>query len=219
MPPAPPILSADLHAFGLVLAGGRSVRFGGEKAAAELAGKPLLLWAAERLAAACPAVAVNVRPGTEAERLAGGLTVLHDRPGDPDGPLSGVRAGLEWAASKGASFLAVSPCDAPLLPDAIFLRLIAAAREHGAAVAETPDGLQPQVAVWPVSALPLLETALAGGAHPPTWRTLQAIGAASVRFDDPAAFANVNTREDLAALAARWTALKQRSGSAGPALK
>jgi molybdopterin-guanine dinucleotide biosynthesis protein A len=199
----PPILSADQTVLGLVLAGGRSVRFGGEKAAAEFRGKPLLIWAAERLVAACSAVAVNARPGTETERLAGALVVLHDRPGDPDGPLAGVHAGLEWAAGRGASFLAVSPCDAPLLPDDIFPRLIAAARQHGAAVAETPDGLQPQVAVWPVSALPLLETALAGGAHPPTWRTLQAAGAQPVRFDDPGAFANINTREDLAALEAR----------------
>ncbi len=200
---SPPILSADRTIFGLVLAGGRSVRFGGEKAAAEFRGKPLLAWAAERLAAACSAVAVNARPGTQAERLAGDLPVLHDRPGDPDGPLAGVRAGLEWAGSRGASFLAVSPCDAPLLPDDIFPRLIAAAREHGGAVAETPDGLQPQVAVWPVAALPLLETALAGGDHPPTWRMLQAAGAEPVRFDDASAFANVNTREDLAALEAR----------------
>jgi molybdopterin-guanine dinucleotide biosynthesis protein A len=202
-PPPPPILSADRAAVGLVLAGGRSVRFGGEKAAAELNGRPLLLLAAERLAAACTAVAVNVRPGTEAERLAGGLPVLYDRPGDPDGPLAGVRAGLEWAGSRGASFLVVSPCDAPLLPDDVFPRLIAAARTHGAAVAETPDGLQPQVAVWPVSALPLLEAAVAGGAHPPTWRMLQAVGAEPVRFDDASAFTNVNTREDLAALAAK----------------
>ena len=203
MSSAPPILSPDRPAFGLVLAGGRSVRFGGEKAAAEFRGKPLLIWAAGRLAAACAAVAVNARPGTEAERLAGDLPVLYDRPGDPDGPLAGIRAGLEWAAERGASFLAVSPCDAPLLPDDLFPRLIAAAREHGAAIVETPDGLQPQVAVWPVAALPLLEAALAGGVHPPTWRTLQAIGAEPVRFDEASAFANINTREDLAALEAR----------------
>ena len=135
--------------------------------------------------------------GSEAERLAGGLTVLHDRVGDPDGPLAGIRAGLEWAGERGASFLAVSPCDAPLTPDDLFPRLIAAAREHGAAVAETPDGVQPQFAVWPISALDLVETAVAGGAHPPTWRLLEAIGAVRVSFDDPAAFANANTREDL----------------------
>jgi molybdopterin-guanine dinucleotide biosynthesis protein A len=204
MIPPPPILSADQTVVGLVLAGGRSLRFGGEKAAADFRGKALLVWAAERLAAACSAVADNARPGTEAERLAGGLPVLYDRPGDPDGPLAGVRAGLEWAADRSARFLAISPCDAPLLPDDIFPRLIAAALEHGAAVAETPDGLQPQVAVWPVAALSLLETALAGGGHPPTWRMLQAVGAEPVRFDDASAFANVNTREDLAALAARF---------------
>ena len=203
MIPPPPILSADRTVLGLVLAGGRSVRFGGEKAAALLGGKPLLQWAAERLAASCAAVAVNARPGTEAERLAGDLPVLHDRPGDPDGPLAGIRAGLEWAGERGASFLAVSPCDAPLLPDDLYPRLIAAAREHGAAMAETPDGLQPQIAIWPVLALELVEAAVAGGAHPPTWRMLQAVNAEPVRFDDAGAFANVNTREDLAALAGR----------------
>ena len=203
MIPPPPILAADRTVLGLVLAGGRSVRFGGEKAAALLGGKPLLLWAAERLAASCAAVAVNARPGTEAERLAGDLPVLHDRPGDPDGPLAGIRAGLEWAGERGASFLAVSPCDAPLLPDDLYPRLIAAAREHGAAIAETPDGLQPQIAVWPIWALELVEEAVADGAHPPTWRMLQAVNAEPVRFDDAGAFANVNTREELAALAAR----------------
>jgi molybdopterin-guanine dinucleotide biosynthesis protein A len=203
IPSPPPILTADRAVAGLVLAGGRSVRFDGEKAAAELRGKPLLLWAAERLARVCQAVAVNARPGSEAERLAGALPVLYDRPGDPDGPLAGVRAGLEWAAERGASFLAVSSCDAPLLSDDVYPRLIAAAREHGAAVAETSDGQQPQVAVWPTSALTLLENALHGGAHPPTWRMLQASGAEPVRFDDASAFANVNTREDLAVLELR----------------
>ncbi len=67
---------------GVVIAGGRSVRFGGEKAVAGLAGKPLLMWAAERLARSCVTVAINARPDTEAEALARaeGLTVLHDMP-------------------------------------------------------------------------------------------------------------------------------------------
>jgi molybdopterin-guanine dinucleotide biosynthesis protein A len=183
---------------GLVLAGGRSLRFGGEKAAALLGGRPLLLWAALRLQASCGAVAVNVRPGTEAEALAraNGLPVLHDAPGDADGPLAGVRAGLDWAAGIGARALAVSPCDAPLLPADLFARLIDAAGQ-GAAMAETGDGLQPLCSVWPVTALPAVSAALAGGAHPPTWRVLEGLGAARVHFEPPEAFANLNTREDL----------------------
>lgn len=194
-----------LFTAGVVLAGGRSVRFGGEKAAALLAGKPLLLWAAERLQTACTVVAANVRPGTEAEALAraANLSVLHDLSGDAAGPLAGVRAGLIWAAAQGAPALAVSPCDAPLLPADLYLRLIAAAG-GGAAMAETADGYQPLCAVWPVSALGALEAALAGGAHPATWRMLDSIGARRVRFDEASAFANLNTRDELAAIAARF---------------
>ena len=194
---------------GLVIAGGRSLRFGGEKATAVLQGRPLLLWAVRRLAASCAPVAVNARPGTETEALARseGLAVLHDAPGDPDGPLAGIRAGLAWAAAQGAASLAVSPCDAPLLPEDLFVRLIEAANlkagSSGAAMAVTPEGRQPLCAVWPVSALPTVTAALAGGAHPPTWKLLQDLAAAQVEFPDPAPFANLNTPEDLQALAAR----------------
>jgi molybdopterin-guanine dinucleotide biosynthesis protein A len=189
---------------GVVIAAGRSRRFGAEKAIAELAGKPLLVWAAERLGRGCALVAVNARPGSDTERVARGrnLPVLHDAPGDAQGALAGVRAGLAWAEQLGARALAVSPCDAPLLPDDLFERLIRAAGV-GAAVAETADGRQPLCSVWPVTALPTVTAALAAGAHPPTWRVLDGLGAARVAFGDAAAFANINTRADLADVAAR----------------
>jgi molybdopterin-guanine dinucleotide biosynthesis protein A len=196
---------------GVVIAGGRSVRFDGEKAVADLSGRPLLLWAVRRLQAACTAVAVNARPGTQTEGLAKaeGLPVLHDTPGDAAGPLAGVKVGLEWAQGLGARSLAVSPCDAPLLPDELFTRLIAAAGE-GPAMAETSDGRQPLCAIWPITALPVVAAALAGGAHPPTWRVLESIGARHVRFPDAGAFANLNTRADLAAIAERFAGRYQR---------
>jgi molybdenum cofactor guanylyltransferase len=190
---------------GVVIAGGRSVRFGGEKAAALLGDHPLLLWAARRLQRSCAAVAVNARAGTEAESLAkiANLPVLYDLPGDASGPLAGVRVGLRWAEETGAHAIAVSPCDAPLLPDDLFPRLIAAAGS-GAAMAETADGRQPLCAVWPVSALTKVSEALANGAHPPTWQVLENLGAVRVRFENAEAFANVNTRADLDAIAARF---------------
>jgi molybdopterin-guanine dinucleotide biosynthesis protein A len=187
-----------------VIAGGRSIRFGGEKAAAVLAGRPLLLWAAARLARSCITVAVNARPGTEAEALAraAGLPILHDARGDAAGPLAGVKVGMAWAREQDARAIAVSPCDVPLLPEDLFVRLVAAAGT-GAAMVETADGDQPLCAVWPVSALERLTAALANGAHPPTWLMLESIGAIRVRFADTDAFANVNTRADLAAIAGR----------------
>jgi len=202
---------------GVVIAGGRSVRFGGEKAVAVLAGRPLLKWAVQRLQRTCSVVAVNARPDTEAAALAQaeGLPVLHDAPGDAAGPLAGVKAGLTWALGLGAGAVAVSPCDVPLLPDELFTRLINAAA-GGAAFAETPDGRQPLCAVWPVSALAKITEALAGGAHPPTWLMLESIGATPVHFQSSEGFANINTRADLAVIAGRleredgWRAAHQR---------
>ncbi|MDB5461405.1 MAG: hypothetical protein JWO72_3146, partial [Caulobacteraceae bacterium] len=107
-----------------------------------------------------------------------------------------------WAAGLGATSLAVSPCDAPLLPDDLFARLIEAAGA-GAAMAVTADGRQPLCAVWPVGALPVLAAALAAGAHPPTWQVLEGLGARAVGFEPAEAFANINTQDDLAAAAAR----------------
>lgn len=191
--------------FGVVIAGGRSLRFGGEKAAALLAGRSLLGWAAQRLRGSCSLVAANVRAATEAETIARaeGLVLLYDEPGDALGPLAGVRAGLKWAAERGAKRVAVTPCDAPLLPTDLFARLLEAG-SGAASYAETVEGPQPLCAIWPVSALGAVEAALAGGAHPSMWRMLDSVGAKRVRFGAAALFANVNTREDLAAIAARF---------------
>lgn len=188
----------------MVIAGGRSVRFGGEKAVAILSGIPLLLWAVRRLQRSCSAVAVNVRPGTQADALARAerLPVLHDDEGDAAGPLAGVKVGLRWARELGASSLAVSPCDVPMMPDDLFEVLIAAAGARPA-MAETAEGNQPLCALWPVSALPAVTAALSGGRHPATWLLLEQIGARRVRFDSPESFANINTRSDLATLSNR----------------
>ncbi len=197
-------MSAVSSVVGLVLAGGRSVRFGGEKAVARLEGRPLLAWAAQRLRSVCENVAVNVRPGTEAETVAKALALplLYDEIGDAAGPLAGVKVGLSWAEEQGAHMLAVSPCDAPLLPDDLYTRLLERAN-GGAAMAETSEGRQPLCALWPVSAVTAVREALADGAHPPTWQLLERLGARKVFFDRAEAFANVNTREDLAAVEAQ----------------
>jgi molybdopterin-guanine dinucleotide biosynthesis protein A len=123
--------------------------------------------------------------------------------------------GLAWARSLGASRIAVSPCDVPRLPVDLFERLLDAAGD-GAAMAVTSEGRQPLCAVWPVAALEAVREALREGEHPPTWRLLESVGAVAVRFDPASAFANVNTREDLAALAAedhqRWKSATKPSG-------
>jgi molybdopterin-guanine dinucleotide biosynthesis protein A len=190
---------------GLVLAGGRSTRFGAEKAAALLQGQPLLSWALDHLALSAGARAVSAAAGSQAETLAraAGVPVLRDADGDARGPLSGIRAGLVWARELGLTYLAVEPCDAPLLPRDLHLRLRAAIGDAPAAVAETPDGVQPLCSLWRTDVLDAVTAALAGGAHPPIWRLLGDLGAARVAFGDASAFANTNRPQDLEAAALR----------------
>jgi molybdopterin-guanine dinucleotide biosynthesis protein A len=186
---------------GLVLAGGRSVRFGREKAMALYDGRPLIEHALDRLQG-CLARAVNAPPESGAAEVAErlGLIRIGDAAGDPLGPLSGVKAGLDWARAIGAEALLVVPCDAPRLPMELAVRLIAAVGSADAAYATTGEGPHPLCSLWRPAALPVLRQALAGGAHPRVLDLLAGLKAAPAPFEDAAAFANLNRPEDLQAL-------------------
>lgn len=188
---------------GLLLAGGKSSRFGEEKAFALLRARPLIAHVADRFLA-LRAIAVSTPASSAAAEFARarGYVVLEDDPDAPGGPLAGICAGLAWAERRGCAWLAVAPCDTPLLPVDIVMRLAAALDGAPAAFAVTPDGDHPLCALWSVALLAPLHESLAHGQHPAIRRFLPDHGAARVMFDDAAAFANVNTPDDLARLAA-----------------
>lgn len=193
---------------GLVIAGGQSQRFGGDKALALLAGRTLLAHAVARLSSDCAAVAVNAAPGSAVALAAGDLGVdLAPDPVDaPRGPLAGVLAGLVWARERGASLLLTLPCDTPLTPPDLCDRLTDAATGRLCAVARTPDGVQSLCAAWSTDLIAPLEAHLAAGDHPPVHRVLQAHGCAFVDYPDAMAFLNINTVQDLAEAERRLSA-------------
>jgi molybdenum cofactor guanylyltransferase len=188
---------------GLVLAGGRSSRFGREKALADLDGEPFIARIVAVLEAGCQAVAINAPAESGAAAFAAerGLACLPDPPDAPDGPLAGLMAGLAWAAEGCAPCLCTAPCDTPRLPSDMVARLGAALPPDArAVVALTDDGLQPLCGLWRVEALATLRRLTAGGEHPAVRAALAAVGGREVRFDDAPAFRNVNTPADYAAL-------------------
>jgi len=182
---------------GLVLAGGRSTRFGSEKAIAPLDGRTLMEWALEALRPHCGPLAVSARPGSGAAALTArlGLPVIEDALHAPDGPLAGIAAGLRWASSLGAEHLATLPCDMPRAPTNLIPRLAAARGEAFAAFAVAPDGPHPLCALWSIDLLASLEASLAHG-HPAVRAFLRDVGGVAAEFDDAAAFANLNRPAD-----------------------
>ena len=183
---------------GLALAGGRSRRFGTEKAVALVDGQPMLQRVLDLLRPCCAALAVSARPGSGAAALAAqiGAPVLTDAEGDPEGPLAGVAAGLAWAAGLGGTRLLTAPCDTPFLPHDYGMRLLDT--DPGLpAVAMVAGDMQPLCSVWPISLLVEVRAALAQG-HPAVHSMLMRLGATQVTFGDAAAFRNINRTEDLA---------------------
>ena len=186
----------------VILAGGRSRRFGSEKAMALFKGEPLIAQAVRRLSEQGLEVAINApdKSGAAGWASARGLAVIGDDPADPKGPLAGLMAGLLWAKSRGASSLATSPCDTPYLPTDLQTNLAAALTDTaGGVTVRSPSGLQPLSSIWRVNqALAALSAHFAQGRHPAVHDLLAELSAVEVMFDSDAPFANLNRPGDLA---------------------
>jgi molybdopterin-guanine dinucleotide biosynthesis protein A len=130
----------------LLLAGGRSTRFGEpDKALAELAGAPLVRHTAAALAPAVDELVVNCRKD-QRDALAAALEGLDERlsvrfavdPVDDEGPVAGLLTGLRVTRGQ---YVAVSGCDQPFLRSATVVDLFARATdEAGAGAAPLVDG-------------------------------------------------------------------------------
>jgi molybdopterin-guanine dinucleotide biosynthesis protein A len=184
---------------GIVLAGGASLRFGGQaKGLVPIAGRPMVLRVADMLAGFCTRVAIEAAPGMGYELL--GLPLVFAPPEHSGkGPLAGLAAGLAAADER----VAFAPCDMPFLTRDIYEAL---ARETAAgAYARSAKGEEPLVAILNASMRGALVEVLEGATLPRTHKALDAAGAVSVFFAQRAAFANINTIEDLAAAEPRST--------------
>ncbi len=197
----------------LVLAGGRGTRMGGvDKGLVPFGDTPLALHAARRIAPQVATVALNANRHLETYR-AWGFPVWPDtEPGQP-GPLAGFLAGLMHCSTP---WLLTLPCDSPLFPADLAIRLAAAATEAGAplamAAAPDPDALeggtaplrtQPVFCLMHVRLQGELERFLrSGGRRVQQWSRRH--GCAIATFDqpqdNPRAFANANTPGELQAL-------------------
>lgn len=170
---------------------------GADKALLPLSGQPLAAHAAARLEPQVERLAISAN-GDPARLAFLGCPVLPDA--ERMGPLSGVLSAMDWAAPLGATAIVTVAVDTPFFPCDLAPRLALAAEGSagGIALARSGGNDHPTFALWPVDLRDALRAFLGSGAKASIRAFADARGAARADFPDDGAFANLNTRDDLA---------------------
>lgn len=182
---------------GIVLAGGRGQRMGGvDKGLVLLGSRPMVQRVIERFAPQVDELLIVAN--RNADRYAGfGHRVVPDAITDFAGPLAGLHRGMLEATTE---LVCTVPCDSPFLPADLVSRLrtpVMAGADLAVAAADARQ--QPVFCLCRRSLLPQLEAYLASGQRRfDAW--YGALRAATVVFEDAAAFANINTPDELRTL-------------------
>lgn len=194
---------------GLVLAGGRGSRMGGvDKGLQNFNGMPLALHTVLRLQMQTGHMMINANRNLSAYESFG-APVWPDVLADYPGPLAGFLTGLERCETP---YLVTTPCDTPLFPLDLVMRLAQALEREQAeiAMAAGRDAAPPAaVRTQPVFCLlrvTLLESLVAfthgGGRKIDAWTAQHktVVVPFDAPDDDPRAFFNANTLAELHSL-------------------
>ncbi len=188
---------------GLVVAGGKSSRFGSDKASAVVAGRALLEWVMRGLTPACEAFVVvrargQVLPPVEVEPP---IFVVDDAY-DEKGPLAGLVAGM-GAVRTPLAFAA--SCDVPLIESSLVSGLALLAEGYDVVVPHVDGFPQPLLAIYrPSTCLDLFREAVDHDRLKITAAysglRVRVVREPEVRTMDPAlvSFRNLNRVDDLA---------------------
>jgi molybdopterin-guanine dinucleotide biosynthesis protein A len=179
---------------GVIIAGGRSGRMGGEEKAFKIiGGRTILDRIIARVRPQVDTLAINAN-GDATRFFSTGLPVFADRLTDIATPLAGIHASLVWARDNGHDLLLTVPADTPFLPRDLVKRLAAPA------IAASGGQQHFIIGSWPTRLAGILEHAIRddGLFRVKDWAAL--VKAKPVEWPatpyDP--FLNVNTPEDLA---------------------
>lgn len=183
-----------MNTAGIVLAGGKSSRFGGEKSLAKIGGIEMVARSVDALAGT-GAIIVVARPGL-AEKIPRNrpIEVICDLPRyRGKGPLAGIYSAM---LAVDAQWYAVLPCDTPWIGKRTVARLLQERDPtYDAIVARAEGRIQPLVAVFHNRVKEKVREQLETGRL--SMRALfERCRLKFIDFAQEKAFANINTKED-----------------------
>lgn len=149
---------------GVILAGGLSRRMGGgDKFLKTVGGKSLLAHVIQRITPQVDVLALNLN-GDLGRLNNETLPVIADTLPDHLGPLAGILAGMEWAASLNPAIdlILTVPSDTPFLPADLSARLSTSlGPQNSVAIAASNEKIHAVVGLWRVNLAKSLRHAIA----------------------------------------------------------
>ncbi len=171
---------------------------GVDKGLVPISGRPMIAWVIDALRPQVAEVLINANRSYDSYREFGSK-VVDDGDEEFRGPLAGIASGMRAARTP---YIAVVPCDSPLIGAELVQRLYAAAQSSGSPIAAAHDGerLQPVFALLSCDLLDDLAGYLDDGERKID-RWYDRHGYETVDFSDVAeSFANINAPDDRCAL-------------------
>jgi molybdenum cofactor guanylyltransferase len=189
---------------GVILAGGQSRRMGGgDKPSKMLGGRTLLDHVVRSLRSQCSELILNAN-GDPGRFFGTGLAVVPDSVSGFAGPLAGILAALDWAATHrpNVEWIVSAAADSPFLPHDFVSRLHTARMLAGTplACARTDGRMHPVNGLWSVALRGDLRRALVEEdmRKIDRWTARHGIASADWPSDPFDPFFNINTPDDLA---------------------
>ena len=131
--------------FGVILAGGKSSRFGRPKLFATLGGAPMASWGVRALrAAGLPVGVISDEDGVEAVL---GVQVRPDLEAGL-GPIGGLWTALQWARERGDDGVLLLGCNMPLVSEALLRTVLGWSDDAPAVVPLGSNGPEPLCALY-----------------------------------------------------------------------
>ncbi len=179
-----------------IIAGGKSKRFGFSKVNARFRDKRLLDYAVRLGAALSSELFIVSAPDVPISEPP--ATVIHDAV-QGCGPIGGIYTALIHSESD---FVAIVPCDMPLLAAEVYRLLHTHIDPERPVVATSEKGLEPMVSIWPKAVMPVIRRQIENQRFSLRY-PLKQLNAISVYVPEampgynPDWFGNINYQKDL----------------------
>ncbi|MDD4875820.1 MAG: molybdenum cofactor guanylyltransferase [Dehalococcoidales bacterium] len=191
----------NLKTSGIVLSGGKSLRFGSDKSMLTIGNKSFLERVVSVINILCDEIIVVALPSADLSELSQNPKIKIKSDIYPDkGPLAGIHTGLSAAISD---YSIVVACDMPFLQQDLLHYMISISAEYDVVIPRTGNLIEPLHAVYNKRCLDIIEGLLNMGIR----KISDLLPLVKVRYVDEKeidkydpqriSFFNINTRQDL----------------------